>query len=81
MQILNQVLVESTNSLSDTLVKDLELEHGTVCDIYSCYTSHEYPDETFTRTTPVTCTVVGKQDHGWQYYNLALSVNVAPTDS
>ena len=75
MQILNfdshQVLVRGTNRPSGTLVDDwgdLELEHGTVCDIYSCYTSHEFPDETFTRTTPVTCTVVGKQDHGWQYY-------------
>ena len=68
MQIFesHQLLVESTDQLSgtgstrDNYWIDLELAHGTVCDIYTCYTSH---DEPF-RTTPVTCTVVGKQDHG-----------------
>ena len=74
MQIFqnNQSLVESTNrqfGTGSTLTHGnywVELVHGSVCDIYICYTTYEPPDDILTkfRTTPVTCTVVGKQDRG-----------------
>ena len=65
----DKLLVESTDSQSGTVstldsYPKTELVHGTVCDIYTCYTLYEHPPLTELRTTPVTCTVVGKQDHG-----------------
>ena len=68
----DQFLVDSTISKSgigstlDSYLR-IELPHGTVCDIYTCYTYNEPPPDgplIKLRTTPVTCTVVGKQDHG-----------------
>ena len=70
MQIFenNRSLIESTNGQfgTESTLTHGKLAHGSVCDIYTCYTTYEPPDDILTnfRTTPVTCTVVGKQDRG-----------------
>lgn len=64
-----QVLVESTNHQSgiEPIPNSYWIGHGIVCNFYACYTSYEPPGGfmlSYSKTRPVTCTVIGKQDHG-----------------